>query len=537
MLIRLQPSSSAILMRSVLLFLLLRFYTLSSCAPLDCPLPPFEIPSSIPSPYPSELAEAMEAIDALLTAEIASGALPNVYVAITFGNQTIFSKGYGLVNTTDAEGRTTLSQPTSRNIYPIASNTKTFTGLLMMQLRDRGYVDLDAPITRYLPAFSVSNPYFPTTRSITLRALSSHLSGLPRDTPCDPLHCDLSNSEMMERISQLDLLMPPYTVPLYSNLAVSLLGHALAAAITGDAETSSYETLLLNNVIAPLRMIDTAFVLTPEQMSRLPSSPSSPSNGTPPWDSASWDTPSGGLYSTADDLLLYLQALLSSSNPSTNVNPVVDGWTAREWLSEQIYVFPNGRYAIGMPWENKRLYGMWTNYKGGQLPGYTTGMWLIPQLNTAFTVLTTSSMEPFISPEIAAILIPAMKSYLESVQPKNLLPPSPEAYLGTYRAPGGHELTLSLRNESGYEFIALDIRMPPYPMIRFISHNDQSHVSTFRLTPYPNEVRPPVDSCYYLDGGIYYEYAYFQLNSVGTFAESLTLPGLSYSLTYQKVIE
>jgi CubicO group peptidase (beta-lactamase class C family) len=65
----------------------------------------------------------------------------------------------------------------------VASISKVFTDLMMMQLRDKGVLNLDDPVTKYIPNFRVKVPYN-TKRPITLRELASHTSGLQREVPC-----------------------------------------------------------------------------------------------------------------------------------------------------------------------------------------------------------------------------------------------------------------------------------------------------------------------------------------------------------------
>src|SRR3989338_16094 len=86
-----------------------------------CPLPPYDLPPSIPdSPLPQELAAAFQRITELLQVET-STLNRNLYLAITYGNQVLYSEGFGVANTS-----VSVTKPTAHTIYPIASCTKTF---------------------------------------------------------------------------------------------------------------------------------------------------------------------------------------------------------------------------------------------------------------------------------------------------------------------------------------------------------------------------------------------------------------------------
>ena len=477
-----------------------------------CALPPYVLPRELPEKLPQTIEIALKKIEALLDLETSklSGKVPSVVVGIAYNQRLLYSKGFGKVNTT---GSGEIVPSPSQTLYPIASVTKVFTALLMLQMRDEMGLDLDAPLRAYLPGFSIRNPYFPSKRDLTLRALSSHLAGLPRNTPCQN-PCNLTNSEMLARIAQLVLVTPPYTAPMYSNLGFSLLGHALSAV--GGA---SYQDLIEKNILAPLGMTNSAFNLSPAQLDRVAQSAN-------PFVVQGWDVPAGGLYSTADDMVALIQLILTLTDPQQNSGLVLDGWSLREWTQQQLWTDPNGIQSQGMPWENRFVAGQWTNYKGGSFPGYTSGLWIAPDINLGFFVSTTSGAEPFLSAEISAILFPAVDSYIRDIQPRDLLPPSHLAFVGNFVTSTGASFSFSVRNASGFQFLALDVSSPPFPMLRFLGLDNHSQVASFRVTPLPDPARSNLDICNSFTGGIYFEYVYFQLNQFGTSALSLTIPGI-----------
>ena len=102
----------------------------------------------------------------------------------------MWSKGYGNVDPFNMSSPV----PTIDNLYVnskfpssnflisvrIASITKVFTSAMLYYMRDVNMVSLDDPITKYMPDFSVKNP-FATSGVITLRNLASHTSGLQRE--------------------------------------------------------------------------------------------------------------------------------------------------------------------------------------------------------------------------------------------------------------------------------------------------------------------------------------------------------------------
>ena len=141
------------------------------------------------------------------------------------------------------------------SIFRIGSITKVFTAMMMLQLRDMGSIDsLYSDVTTVLPELKIKNP-FKHKRSITFDQLSSHMSGLPRETPCPRLFfegCSASFDEIYANLSRMELIYPPGTWPQYSNLGVAVLGRALEK-VAGD----TWDNMLEQMILKPLGMSST----------------------------------------------------------------------------------------------------------------------------------------------------------------------------------------------------------------------------------------------------------------------------------------
>ena len=198
-------------------------------------------------------------------------------------------------------------------VFEIGSITKVFTGLLLLDMVDRGEMRLDDPVQKYLPAPA----RMPTRngRAITLFDLATHTSGLPRDgadlgggggggggggdAPRD------TPEQLYAALSRHKLRCEPSTHWEYSNLAVGLLGHVIALKAGKD-----YETLVIERICRPLGMDSTRVTMTPALQSRAARGHAFP--GRP-----MRDTRCGGLLdgcgalrSTGNDLLKFVSANL-----------------------------------------------------------------------------------------------------------------------------------------------------------------------------------------------------------------------------------
>ncbi|TFD83934.1 class A beta-lactamase-related serine hydrolase [Cryobacterium lactosi] len=204
--------------------------------------------------------------------------------------------------------------------FEIGSITKTFTALLLAQAVERGEVALTDPVGDYLDLGDSA------AADVTLADLSSHRSGLPRIAitvsalatslwssyrGSDPYPFDLA---ALEEHARAAALTDPGTVA-YSNLGVALLGQALAAAAGTD-----YPELLQTRVLEPLGMAHTSIAVTADA---LPAGARTgyTTAGRPAdaWTMGAY-APAGAIRSTAADMALYAQALLSA-DPALGVDP------------------------------------------------------------------------------------------------------------------------------------------------------------------------------------------------------------------------
>nr|ADC35814.1 beta-lactamase [uncultured bacterium 66] len=140
-------------------------------------------------------------------------------------------------------------------IYHWASITKTFTGIAIMQLRDRGRLSLDDSIVKYVPEFRrVHNPYGDISQ-VTIRHMMMHSSGLRAptwpwggDQPWHPFE-PTEWSQLVAMLPYTQLNFAPGSKYSYSNPGVVFLGRIIEA-LSGD----DYEIYVTKNILSPLGM-------------------------------------------------------------------------------------------------------------------------------------------------------------------------------------------------------------------------------------------------------------------------------------------
>ena len=161
----------------------------------------------------------------------------------------------------DEAARRTVDRDT---IYHWASITKTFTGIAIMQLRDRGLLSLDDPVVKYVPEVRGIHNRFGDVSQITIRRLMSHSAGLRASTwpwggdqpwhPFEPAEW----AQLVAMFPYTEVLFEPGTQYRYSNPGIILLGRIVETLSRDD-----YEMYVTKNILMPLEMHRTFFDRAP----------------------------------------------------------------------------------------------------------------------------------------------------------------------------------------------------------------------------------------------------------------------------------
>ena len=154
-------------------------------------------------------------------------------------------------------------------IFHWASITKTFTGIAIMQLRDRGRLDLDDPLIKYLPELRAVNDTFGPIDRITIRHAMSHTAGFRAgtwpwggDEPWHP-HEPTEWAQIVAMLPYTEILFEPGSRSSYSNPAIIFLGR-IVEILSGD----DFEVYVDKNILKPLGMHESYFDVTPYHLLR-----------------------------------------------------------------------------------------------------------------------------------------------------------------------------------------------------------------------------------------------------------------------------
>ena len=242
-------------------------------------------------------------IDAYIHARMEAASIPGLALGVIYGDQAVYLKGYGFAG---PDGRAV----TAQTPFILGSTSKSFTALAVMQLVEAGQIDLDAPVTKYLPWFRTSDAT--ASGRITVRNLLNQNSGLPtyagRQGIADNDQSSMALENGIRALSSVQLSQSAGQSYEYANENYDILG-LIVQTVSGK----SYEEYVRSAIFAPLQMSHSAAALSDPAAVDL-------ATGYRNW--LFWPiafdapyprrtTPSGFLISSAEDMTHYLTAQLN----------------------------------------------------------------------------------------------------------------------------------------------------------------------------------------------------------------------------------
>ncbi|EGT0041456.1 D-alanyl-D-alanine-carboxypeptidase/endopeptidase AmpH [Cronobacter sakazakii] len=285
-------------------------------------------------------------------------------------------------------------RPQLDSVIRIASLTKLMTSEMLVKMLDQGVVKLNDPLSRYAPPGARVPTY--QGEPIRLVNLATHTSGLPREQPGGaakrPVFVWPTREQRWQWLSTASLKAAPGATASYSNLAFDLLADALA-----NAAGKPYTQLFEEQITRPLGMKDTTFTPSPDQCKRLMIA----EKGASPCNNTLAAIGSGGVYSTPDDMMRWMQQFLASDfhRRSPQADRMQTLIYQRTQLTRVVGMdVPGKADALGLGWvymaPKDGRPGIIQKTGGGG--GFITYMAMIPQSNIgSFVVVTRSPLTRF----------------------------------------------------------------------------------------------------------------------------------------------
>jgi CubicO group peptidase (beta-lactamase class C family) len=316
--------------------------------------------------------------------------------------QVIAQEFFGLAN---QEQQLPVDEDT---IYHWASITKTFTGIAVMQLRDRGLLKLDDPIIKYLPELRAVHNSHGDLSQITIKHLMTHSSGFRGPTwpwggdrdwhPHEPQHWE----QLVAMMPYTEVSFKPGSKFSYSNLGIIFLGRVIELLTHDD-----YEVYIDKNIFKPLEMYRSYFDVTPYHLLKHRSHSYYLKEGRLTPGRFDVDTgitvSNGGLNSPLTDMVKYLTFLMGDLRRQAIYDQVLKRSSLEEMFQPQIaiessaMVQPDGQNrkdSMGLTFFIEDNFGQhFIGHSGGQ-NGFISHFYIRPDTRTAYIIAFNTHATP-----------------------------------------------------------------------------------------------------------------------------------------------
>jgi CubicO group peptidase (beta-lactamase class C family) len=394
----------------------------------------------------------------------------NGSVLVSDQGKIIYKKGFGMAN---MEWDIPNAPDTK---HRLGSITKQFTAMLILQLAEAGKIDLQTPVTKYLPEYPKESG-----DKITIHHLLTHTSGIPNYTSFPKFFEDESRTpytpdEFLKVFEDKDLDFEPGKQFSYSNSGYFLLG-VLAEKLTGK----SYEDLLHEKVFKPLSMNATGYDNHADILKNRATGYEKQAGNYVNSRYLDMSIPyaAGSLYSTAEDLYLWDQALytntiLSQKYMELYFKPYISAWGDNHYA-----------YGWGVGYENlgKSTDSIYTISHGGGINGFNTNIARTPSDKSLVVLLNNTGGAPLNSITRAILGIIHNKEF---AMPKKSIADELLAVIEDTGIDAGITRYNAIKDAEGYDLNEGDMNAMGYQLMGSDKLEEASRIFELIIEAFPN---------------------------------------------------
>jgi CubicO group peptidase (beta-lactamase class C family) len=297
----------------------------------------------------------IEYIDTELNSLIEDKLTVGITASIVKNNEVVLSKGYGYAD----EKNGVMVNP-DNSTFRIGSVSKTFVAFAAMQLVEQDKLDMNKPITEYIPHNLLDLKY-----PVTMKDLLTHTAGFEDQVTLDTAR---NSEEVIPLDDYVKNNMPnqvfqPGVVSAYSNY-----GYALAGYVIEKISGMSFYDYAEQYIFEPLEMDNTTFKTTPK--GTISKSYYSNDEKT---DLESNDYPAGSITTTAQDMTKYMLFLLNENNQSILSNK------SKNEVFQKNFAMDNEFPGIGFAWQRHSMNEHIFYTHDGGLGNFTSTIAIFPE--------------------------------------------------------------------------------------------------------------------------------------------------------------
>lgn len=321
----------------------------------------------------------LDRFDSLVREEMARWTVPGIVVGVLHDG-AVELRAWGVASLRTA-------QPMREDmLFRVASISKVFTATLAMTLVDAGLLDLDRPVSAYLPELRLADAE--ALGTISMRHLLSHQSGLLGDYF---VSYDLGEDALARWIGEFHTLRQitrPGETWAYCNSGFHLAGR-VCEALAGRP----FDVAMRERVFTPLGLERTGFfahemIVWPHAVGHNLVAPTSDEHIVAPQYYPRNRLPAGGVVSNAAELLSF--ARFHMGDGTVNGTPVLSAGALAAMRKPQTRA-ANFADAWGIGWDLREISGYTVIAHGGSINGYQTQLTAVPAMQAAFAIMTNSA--------------------------------------------------------------------------------------------------------------------------------------------------
>lgn len=321
---------------------------------------------------PSHTPDWADDVDALMVAEMARAKIPGAQIAIVENGRLVYAKGYGVAN---VETGKAVSEQT---LFQTGSVTKAITAAVLAQLAAEGTVDLQAPISQYVPELAGHR-----VGAVTTHQLLSHSAGWADSMQPYGRADDAALGDSMRALSDAMVLTEPDRVFSYSNP-----GFAMAGYVAERAAKTPFVTLADRLVLRKFGMSHATFrpmvAMTYDFSQGHVDGPSGVTEVLRPMPGNAAEYPAGFLYASASDLARLGVALMAGGMLDGERVMPVDAVRLMTTGYVKIPGSPNNRSGYGLQIDSVDGQRVWR--KSGAVDGFSSELSMWPDQNFAVAI-------------------------------------------------------------------------------------------------------------------------------------------------------
>ncbi|PDZ38694.1 penicillin-binding protein [Bacillus cereus] len=302
-----------------------------------------------------------------------------VALVVVKDNQILFQKGFGF---SDKEKNTPIDP--KKTVFRLASISKVFTASAVMQLVEQGKINLNKDIVNYMGGLKYQNNM---GEPVTMEHLLTHTTGFDYVDPRpEDIHYQENDYTMLKDYVEDNMptvVRKPGDTYTYDNFASMLQGY-----IVQNLTNTPFYKYMAKNIFYPLEMHNSSFVMTNFIKEKLATGYDAKGNAIPFYQTRPTDMPQGSMFSTGSDVANFMIAQLNDGKFKNN--QILQKETVEDMQKTKFALHPNyPNMTYGFEFFSPQSHnGQYVFGKGGNIPGFSSLMWLIPEHKIGVFVVT-----------------------------------------------------------------------------------------------------------------------------------------------------